>query len=86
MKSKKVGKTKGKHIKMLANTASSKKSVEDCSTVVKLPDCNSAKTPCVCKTGCQDACKWACQSACTKYGGCKSSGKEPPTPKARKKK
>lgn len=84
MAPKKPNKTKTMHIRPLARKkVSTKKLKKDCSTVVQLPDCNSAKTPCVCKTGCQDACKWACQSMC-KHGGCKSSGKEPPLPKSKK--
>ncbi len=85
MKPKKTAKTKSRHIKVLAKvTASSKKSVEDCSTVVILPEeCNSKRKEIdPCKVSCQDQCKWACQSLC-KFG-CKVSEKAPPSPAAKK--
>ena len=71
--------TKPKHIVALANPKRGGRSkIQDCATVVQLPDCNSVKTVPPCPS-CKEDCKWACQSLC-KFG-CKPSEKAPPPPK-----
>jgi len=80
MNTKKQKTTKAKHVLALAKSKKgARKKILDCTTVVQLPDCNSKKTPCICKVGCQNQCQWACQSIC-KFG-CKPSEKAPPPPK-----
>ena len=80
MKTKNQRTAKAKHIVALANPKrGARNKLQDCTTVVQLPKCNSKKAPCICKVGCQDKCKWACQSLC-KFG-CKPSEKAPPPPK-----
>lgn len=75
---------KPKHIVALANPKrGARNKVQDCTTVVHLPDCNSKKTVPPCPS-CKKACEWACQSLC-KFG-CKPSEKAPPSPKEGNKK